>query len=142
MADDVVVNKTTTIERCIERVREEYAGDDRNLYDNITRQDAIILNLQRACQASIDLAMHLVRVHDLGAPQESRDAFALLKDAGFIPNELGKRLMRMVGFRNIAIHDYKKLNLDIVKSIIENHLVDFSRFTELVLSTNGFRTEN
>jgi len=39
----------------------------------ITRQDSIILNLQRACEASIDAAMHLVRVKRLGIPQESRD---------------------------------------------------------------------
>lgn len=139
MVDDVIVNKAATIERCLERVHEEYAGDDQNLYDDITRQDAIILNLQRACQAAIDLAMHLVRVHGLGAPQESRDAFALLVDAGFLSQELGDRLMRMVGFRNVAIHDYEKLNIDIVKSIIENHFTDFTRFAERVLSTNGFQ---
>ena len=139
MTDDVLVNKASTIERCLQRVRDEYEDDPRNLRENITRQDAIILNVQRACQAAIDLAMHLVRVHELGPPQESRDAFSLLIDAGFLPDELGQRLMRMVGFRNIAIHDYQKLNLDIVQSIVEHRLADFSRFTERVLSTNGFR---
>ena len=139
MTDDVLTNKASTIERCLQRVREEYADDPRNLRDNITRQDAIILNVQRACQASIDLAMHLVRIHALGPPQESRDAFALLIEADFLPKELGHRLMRMVGFRNIAIHDYQELNLDIVQSIVEDRLIDFTAFTELVLSTNGFR---
>lgn len=139
MTDDVLTNKASTIERCLQRVREEYADDPRNLRDNITRQDAIILNVQRACQAAIDLAMHLVRIHALGPPQESRDAFALLIEADLLPKELGQQLMRMVGFRNIAIHDYQELNVDIVQSIIENQLTDFSAFTELVLSTNGFR---
>lgn len=69
MVDDVLVNKAASIERCVERVREEYEDDDRHLYEDITRQDAIILNLQRACQAAIDLAMHVVRIHGLGPPQ-------------------------------------------------------------------------
>jgi uncharacterized protein YutE (UPF0331/DUF86 family) len=30
--------------------------------------------------------------------------------------------MRMVGFRNIAVHDYRKLDLDIVRSIVETDL--------------------
>lgn len=57
MADDVILNKAAIIERCVARVREEYADDERNLTDNLTRQDSIILNLQRACEAAIDLAM-------------------------------------------------------------------------------------
>jgi uncharacterized protein YutE (UPF0331/DUF86 family) len=61
MADDVLLNKAAAIERAVQRVREEHAGDDRHLLDNQTRQDAIILNLQRACESSIDAAMHLVR---------------------------------------------------------------------------------
>ena len=84
MADDVLVNKAAAIERAISRVREEYAGDDRHLVTNQTRQDAIILNLQRACESSIDAAMHLVRVRRLGVPQETREAFTLLEGAGLI----------------------------------------------------------
>lgn len=57
MADDVLVNKAAAIERAVRRVREEHAGDDRNLLENQTRQDAILLNLQRACETSIDAAM-------------------------------------------------------------------------------------
>ena len=58
MADDVVLNKTGIIERCLQRVREEYDGDPANLHDDITKQGVIVLNLQRACQAAIDLSRH------------------------------------------------------------------------------------
>ena len=142
MADDIVLNKASVIERCLQRVKDEYEGDPANLRDDITRQDAIILNLQRACQAAIDLAMHLVREHGLGLPQESREAFALLEDAGHLDAELSDRLQRMVGFRNVAVHDYQDLNLDIVQSIVEEHLSDFTDFTEQVVKTDGFRTSD
>ena len=131
MADDVVLNKAGAIERCIARVREEHGGDDENLMNNFTRQDSIILNLQRACEATIDLAMHIVKVNSLGVPQESRDAFSLLSDADLLEIKAAEKLMKMVGFRNIAVHDYKKMNLDIVKSIIHNDLdvfLDFSKW--------------
>ncbi len=139
MTDDVLLNKTSIIERCLRRVREEYDDTPAHLHDNLTKQDAIILNLQRACQAAIDLAMHLVREHDLGVPQESREVFSLLEEAGHLDRELSRRLMRMVGFRNVAVHEYQELNLDIVQSIVENHLSDFTQFTERVLKTDGFR---
>lgn len=133
MPDDVVLNKAAIIERCVARVREEHKGDARNLTDNLTRQDSIILNLQRACEAAIDLAMHLVRERRLGIPQESRDAFDLLLQAGLIEAGPAGRLKRMVGFRNVAVHDYRKLDLQIVQKIVTDHLDDFLEFTRTVL---------
>jgi uncharacterized protein YutE (UPF0331/DUF86 family) len=133
MADDVLVNKAAAIERAVRRVREEHAGDDRNLLENQTRQDAIILNLQRACETSIDAAMHLVRVRRLGVPQETREAFVLLEQGGILDASLADRLKKMVGFRNIAIHDYQALNLEIVRRIVVQHLDDFLQFAALLL---------
>lgn len=133
MVDDVLLNKAAAIERAVRRVREEHAGDDRNLLSNQTRQDAIILNLQRACETSIDAAMHLVRVHRLGIPQETREAFDFLEGAGLVDSALAERLKKMVGFRNVAIHEYQKLDLDIVRGIVVNNLDDFRAFARLLL---------
>lgn len=91
------------------------------------------MNIQRACEAVIDLAMHEVRLHHLGVPQESREAFSLLYQAGLITKELGDHMMAMVGFRNIAVHDYQELNLDIVKQIVEKHLDDFLDFAKTMI---------
>jgi uncharacterized protein YutE (UPF0331/DUF86 family) len=134
MADDVLINKAAAIERAVRRVREEHAGDDGNITDNQTRQDAINLNLQRACESSIDAAMHLVRIHRLGVPQETREAFELLQRAQIIDPRLADRLKKMVGFRDVAVHDYQRLNLDIVRQIIAQHLDDFLAFTRVLLS--------
>jgi uncharacterized protein YutE (UPF0331/DUF86 family) len=129
MADDVILNKAGIIERCIARVREEHDGNDSVLSEDMTKQDSIILNLQRACEASIDLAMHLVSRQGLGVPQESRDAFALLEEANLIEQDLAELLVNMVGFRNIAVHDYRKLDLEIVVSIINKQLDVFLEFS-------------
>jgi uncharacterized protein YutE (UPF0331/DUF86 family) len=133
MPDDVLLNKAAIIERCISRITEEYAGSDTNLFANITKQDSIILNLQRACEASIDLAMHIVRKRRLGVPQESRDAFELLQSSGLLDPDLVNRMKRMVGFRNVAIHDYTKLNLELVKVIITKHLNEFRAFVQAMM---------
>lgn len=134
MADDVVLNKVSIIERCVARVREEYAGDDANLLGDQTRQDSIILNLQRARESAIDLAMHLVRARRLGIPQETREAFELLRDAKVVSADVADRMTRMVGFRNVALHDYRKLYLQIVKNIVATRLDDFLAFTREVLA--------
>ncbi len=131
MNRDVIMNKMGTIQRCLRRIDEEYAGDEQNLY-NYTKQDSIVLNLQRACEASIDLAMHIVAEKDLGIPQNSRDAFDLLQRHGLIDEPLCKRMKAMVGFRNIAVHDYQAIQIPILKGILDHHLADFLQFIERV----------
>ncbi len=133
MADDVILNKAGSIERCLRRITEEFAGDRQNLAANQTKQDAIVLNLQRACETAIDLAMYVISQRRLGLPQESRDAFALLQTAGILPSELAGRMQRMVGFRNVAVHEYTRLNLDIVLTIITKHLDDFRTFSSTIV---------
>ena len=137
MVDDVLLNKAAIIERCLKRIDEEYRGHERDFHGNFTRQDSIILNLLRACEASIDLAMHLVRSRRLGLPQESREAFTLLEQAGLLNDALAARMRAMIGFRNIAVHDYQKLNLDIVESILQKHINDFRSFTAVALRSEG-----
>ncbi|GEN85187.1 hypothetical protein SLU01_34990 [Sporosarcina luteola] len=130
--NDVILNKTTTIERCLNRIHEVYEGNPENL-TNFTKQDSIVLNIQRACEASIDLAMHVVSERKLGVPKTSREAFKLLQEADMIEADLAKTLMNMVGFRNIAVHDYQALELDILESILNKHVDDFKQFTKVFL---------
>jgi uncharacterized protein YutE (UPF0331/DUF86 family) len=131
MSNDVVLNKIQIIRRCCARIEQEYSGNPDNL-KNFTKQDSIILNIQRACEATIDLAMLLVSTRKLGLPQTSRDAFDFLLQQQLVPDDLGGRLKAMVGFRNIVVHDYQAVNLEIVKAIIEDHLSDLLQFAKLV----------
>lgn len=134
MADDVLLSKASTIERCLGRILEEYRGHEAELETNFTRQDALLLNLLRACEASIDAAMHLVRLHKLGLPQESREAFRMLEQGGVLKPDLSLRLQKMVGFRNIAVHNYASLDIAIVRAIVEERLDDFREYSRLLIS--------
>ena len=133
MHDDVVVAKSASIERAVTRAHAEYSAAAENFATDITRQDAAILNVQRACETAIDLAQHLVRVHALGAPSSSRDLFTLLESAQIISAPLAESLKRMVGFRNLAVHEYQKLNVEIVASIINRELAHLLNFATVAL---------
>ncbi|AQS59830.1 type VII toxin-antitoxin system HepT family RNase toxin [Desulforamulus ferrireducens] len=127
MLNDVILNKTQIIKRCLKRINEEYQNNPHNL-ENFTKQDSIILNLQRACEACIDLAMHIVAENNLGLPQTSRQAFDMLYENGFIERNMAERLKAMVGFRNISVHDYQAINLGVLQNILDKHLEDFNQF--------------
>jgi uncharacterized protein YutE (UPF0331/DUF86 family) len=131
---DVVLNKKESIERCIKQVRKYYAlPSDVPFEEDYIKQDAIAANLQRMAEQAIDLANHVIRKRKLGLPKDSRESFDLLARAGVIPPELAKKLKGMVGFRNIMVHEYQKLDLKIMKDVIENRLDDLIEFTNMVI---------
>ena len=129
MPDDILLNKGQIIRRCMARVREEYAGAPANL-ENPTKQDSIVINVQRACEAAIDLAMHFVAQRNLGIPQTSRQAFTFLETAMILTASTAKQMRAMVGFRNIAVHNYQELEIEVLQHIVEHRLSDFDRFLE------------
>jgi uncharacterized protein YutE (UPF0331/DUF86 family) len=139
MADDVIINKAASIERCVARAREEYTKDPASFGADHTRQDAAILNIQRACEAALDIGHHLIRRERLGVPQSARDVFSLLAGAGWISSELAGALQKMVGYRNIAVHHYQSLQLPITVAVIEKHLDDFLAFSQKIIMHDSRR---
>jgi uncharacterized protein YutE (UPF0331/DUF86 family) len=132
--NDILINKFSTVKRCLTRIEDVYA-DGRLFLSDFTKQDSVLLNLQRACEACIDIANYINRHHQFGIPQSSRDSFQLLAQNNILPQPLADKLKKMVGLRNIAVHDYQELNLDIVVHIIQHNLVDFEDFISVINQT-------
>ncbi len=130
MIDKIILKKIDYIKKCISRIVEEF---DKNFRTNLAKQDSVVLNLKRISQATIDIATHIVRVKKLGIPKTSKEIFSLLENFDYISKKTSSNMQKMVGFRNIAVHDYQNLSIDIVVSIVENHLDDFVDFSNEVL---------
>ncbi|MZP29783.1 DUF86 domain-containing protein [Heliobacterium undosum] len=107
MIPDVAWNKRESIERCWRRVQEEYAQNPDNL-TNYTKQDAIVLNIQRMCEIAIDMAAHVIAARGWGLPKNSREMFEILHQQGIIDEHLVKALKGMVGFRRIVVQYIEK----------------------------------
>lgn len=135
--NDVVAGKVRNIRECVARLR---AVDPKTL-EGIERdqliQESLVLNVQRACQAAIDLATHLLQAARLGPPNDSRDAFRRLEATGRLAQPLSGRLQAMVGFRNIAVHRYHVLDLRILRAILDERLDDLLAFAESVERTSA-----
>lgn len=85
------------------------------------------------------MGQHLIRRQCLGVPQSARDVFALLASAGWVEAGLADSMKRMVGFRNIAVHDYQAVQLPIVLDIIRLHLDEFLQFSRQILKRAAAR---
>ena len=133
---DVVYGKIGTIQRCLKRILHSTALDPVAL-DDFDKQDIFVLNLQRAVQATIDLAAHVTASEGLGMPQELKDNFRFLKEQGIISVEITVKMEKMIGFRNIAVHEYQEIDPDILKVFLTKNLKDIEDFYVAIVKYFG-----
>lgn len=100
------------------------------------RQDVIVLNLIRACEQAIDMANRMTFLRRLEIADDTATVFINLGRAGLIPATLAESMRRMVGFRNIAVHEYQALDLDKVMHIIGHGLDDLFAFSQAMLKAD------
>ena len=133
---DVVMGKLAVIDRCLGRIAEVRDTRRTGLLP-VDVDDITVLNLQRAIQAAIDLATHVVVQDGHHLPNSTAEVFTLLEQRGVLNRELAERLRKMVGFRNIAVHEYQTIDPDIVEAIIERHLGDLRLLGARVVEAFG-----
>lgn len=119
--EDVVLAKIAIIKKCVATIIKIQAAD----IPSWMGEDLAVLNLQRAIQAAIDLAHVVIAKNGFGLPSDYGQSFDILAKQQIIDLELTKTLKKMVGFRNISVHEYQEINAEIVQSIIKHHLDDF-----------------
>ena len=133
---DLVLAKVESLERCLSRI-EDVRSPDRPELRPLDVQDITVLNLQRAVQAMIDLAAHAVASEHLGLPDSLGASFTLLERAGLLDSELAERMRKMTGFRNVAIHEYRRLDPAVLESIVRERLPDLRAFARRILVRFG-----
>jgi uncharacterized protein YutE (UPF0331/DUF86 family) len=135
LADVIVQQKIDSLSRCISRIREKTPEKLDLLLEDLDIQDIISINLERAVQQCVDISLTILAELNLPVPASMGEAFEELCEKKIISKETSKRMINAVGFRNILVHAYKKIDWNIVWKIIKEHLDDFVVFAGEVLSS-------
>lgn len=126
MPSEVLQQKLNSIMRCLERLDAKTPARIEELESDIDLQDIVKINLERLIQLSVDCAMIVISIKQwLPVPQTMSESFEVLARNQFIERPLADRLKKATGFRNIAVHEYDKINWNIVFSILTRQLGDF-----------------
>ena len=131
--NDVILGKIRNIQNCLKRIRNVTNLDPATL-ETFDVQDIFVLNVQRAVQSAIDLAAHIVATEGFGLPERLKEYFELLAQNGILSSQISKQMIAMVGFRNIAVHDYDGLDVEIMKSVLQSNLIDLEHYYASILN--------
>ena len=123
-----------SIARCIERIESKKPFTLEKLKSDFDLQDVISVNLERIVQASVNISGMIISKSQYPAPLEMAECFEVLKTLQFIDDYTCLRMKKAVGFRNLMVHEYEKIDWQIVFRITENHLEDFKSFVRQVLT--------
>lgn len=132
MDREVIEQKLASLQRCLQRVQTAIPVDVEVLEADFDKQDIVSLNLSRAVQLTVDMGAHLLSQQTGPSPATMGQTFDLLAQQGVLEQGLASRLKKSVGFRNIAVHNYDRINWAIVHSIVKNHLGDFFEFARIM----------
>lgn len=133
----ILEEKLESLRRCIARIEDKRASSADQLRADVDRQDILALNLTRAVQLCVDMAMHIIAESEEPVPQTMGEAFDALAHLGVIDQQLAGRMKAAVGFRNIAVHNYQIVEWAIVHAITHKGLEDFYQFARVMAAQAG-----
>ncbi len=130
----VVLSKTSGVRRRLERLKDFKRVSPEKLKNDMDTQDIVLHNLQFAIQGCLDIGSHIISDEGWGIAGSFSDMFYILQERQVIAPSLADKMVAMVGFRNILVHEYETIRLDIVVNILEHHLDDIEEFLLAVIN--------
>ena len=127
---ELLAKRLSVIETCVRELRE--LARPEAIATDVREARFVEHTLQLALQAALDAASHIVSDERLGEPSTNRELFDRLERAGWIEAPLADVLRNMAGFRNILVHGYDAVDLEIVRDVVEHRLDDLLRFADSV----------
>lgn len=135
----VILKKIAHIRHNLSRLKEKKNISLTTFKEDLDIQDIVLRNLQLAIQGCIDIGSHIISDEGWGVAGSLNEIFYILQDKGVISARLVEKMVSMVGFRNILVHEYEVVNLDIVYNILQTRLGDIEEF--LLAVVEYFRME-
>jgi uncharacterized protein YutE (UPF0331/DUF86 family) len=136
MDRELILLKVSSLQRCLSRIEEKRPVNSQLLTENFDLQDIISVNLERAIQICVDISSHILSDFPDRPPETMGETFSALSQKHIIPKELAESLRKSVGFRNISVHQYHKLDWEIIYKIITHYPDNFKEFARCALRYN------
>lgn len=134
MTDRVLPAKAEALQRCLARIRATCPETPEALARDIDAQDIVSVNLIRAVQLAVDMATHASVALGLPPPTTMGESFERLAEAGRLDSGLARRLRGAVGFRNLAVHAYDRIDWAVVHALATTRLGDLEALIGILLA--------
>ena len=134
---NLILAKAGSVKSHLNRVIERRNIDLNGFMEDIDRQEIILFNIQAAVQNCIDIAAHIISEEGFGVPGSTTEMLYILRKHGYLDNNLTQKMVKAIGFRNLIVHEYGKIELKQVYEIAQNDLNDLNEYLKSILNKLG-----
>ena len=134
---DLILAKTSSVIKHLKRVIEKRNTDLPTFMNEIDRQESILFNIQMAVQNCIDIAAHIISEEGYGVPGGTNEMFYMLEENGYINTTLAEKMVKAVGFRNLIVHEYGRIELKKVFTIAQKDIEDLNEYLRAIFIKLG-----
>ncbi|MDR7869612.1 MAG: DUF86 domain-containing protein [Tissierellaceae bacterium] len=103
-----------------------------NLKEDIIRYWGIERGIHICIESVLDIANIIISSAEVERPSTYRETILTLAKLDIIPEKYANELSKMVGFRNILVHDYTKIEESIILDILKNRIGDFIKYSNYI----------
>ena len=125
---DLIIAKAASVRVHLDRIAARAGADLQVFMSDLDRQDVVSFNLYLAVENCIDIAAHIISENGWGVPGSASEMFYLLEDRGILDPELTERMIKAVGLRNLIVHEYGKIDLNLLFATVRNNLNDLNSY--------------
>ncbi|MEM5832198.1 MAG: DUF86 domain-containing protein [Candidatus Aenigmatarchaeota archaeon] len=95
-------------------------------------QNMIMHCMLKAIQASIDIGNNIIQIKKFREPSSYKEIFDILWENKIIGKELKEELKKLASFRNVLVHLYTEIDLEIVYNVFKEKRVYLEEFAKAV----------
>ena len=134
---DFIISKANLVRKHVKRALEKSSVDIQTFMNDSDRQDIVLFNVQMAVQNCIDIAAHIISDEGFGVPGSNNEMFYMLEENGYLDKQMVEKMVKAVGFRNLIVHEYGKLDIQEVYGISKSDIKDLLDYLKAVFKKAG-----
>ena len=129
---DLIISKANLVTKHVKRTLEKSSVDIQTFMNDSDRQDIVLFNVQMAVQSCINIAAHIISDEGFGVPGSNNEMFYMLEENSYLDTQLVEKMVKAVGFRNLIVHEYGKLDMQEVYVISKRDIKDLLDYLKAV----------
>ncbi|MHA1239033.1 MAG: type VII toxin-antitoxin system HepT family RNase toxin [Candidatus Odinarchaeia archaeon] len=131
--EERIILKVRELKRYVDFLKKYKDISREKLEEDYVLRSAIERNFHLALECMLDIGELIISAEGFRKPESYREVIEILGEEGVISREFAEKLAPAAGFRNILVHKYSEVDLDLLHEYLSEKLGDFDVFTEFIV---------
>lgn len=131
---DIIRERLKLLNEYVNDLLELQTVDFETYVENKLIRRTVERTLHLAVEACLDIGQHIIAREGFRMPEDNKEVFVVLSEEDVVPSEILPNLIAMAKFRNLIVHDYARIDNQVIFGILKRRLGDLNAFAQAIVS--------